>query len=53
MSFSSDVKEELSKLNTFNRENLVEAELLGYMLSQNSQDSGESIEFITENEIII
>ncbi len=53
MSFSSDVKEELSKLNTFNKENLVEAELLGYMLSQNAQDNGESIEFITENEFNI
>ena len=53
MSFSSDVKEELSKINTYNKKNLVEAEILGYLLSINAKKSGEYVEFITENEFNI
>lgn len=53
MSFSSEVKEELSKINIYNKENLVEAELIGYMLSVNTKKSGDCVEFITENEFNI
>ena len=35
MSFSSEVKEELSKLNTFGNKNLIYSELYGYILSGN------------------
>lgn len=53
MSFSSEVKEELNMLNTFNKKNLIEAEILGYMLSANSSEIDDKIEFITENEFNI
>ena len=35
MSFSSDIKEELSKVNNFKNKNLLEAEFLGYILTGN------------------
>ena len=53
MSFSSDVKEELSKINIYNKKNIVEAEVLGYMLSGNSTHDEEYVTFITENEFNI
>ena len=53
MSFSSEVKEELSKINIYNKKNLVEAEVLGYMLSGNCSKDDEYIEIITENEFNI
>lgn len=53
MSFSSNVKEELSKINIYNKKNLVEAELLGYMLSGNTSRDEEYVTFITENEFNI
>ena len=51
MSFSVEVKEELGEINTFSKENLVKAEILGYLLSSNF--SKESSEFYTENEFNI
>lgn len=53
MSFSSEVKIELSKTNNFPKTELLEAELLGYILSANSELNNEKIKFITENEFNI
>lgn len=53
MSFSSEVKMELSKTNNFPKTELLEAELLGYILSANTELQDETIEFITENEFNI
>lgn len=53
MSFSSEVKMELSKINNFSRKELLESELLGYILSSNSNLIDTEIEFITENEFNI
>lgn len=53
MSFSSEVKMELSQINNFSKKELLESELLGYILSANSNLIDESIEFITENEFNI
>lgn len=41
MSFSTEVKEELSKKNNLSNKNLVKAELYGYLSTNNvSEDSG-------------
>lgn len=50
MSFSTDVKEELSKLNTFGNINLVYAELYGYLLSKNVKEKKNKIYFSTSSE---
>ena len=50
MSFSSEVKEELSKLNNFKDKESLKAELLGYMLTWNMKQEKDQIEFLTENE---
>lgn len=48
MSFSANVKEELSKINIFSNLECVKAELYGYLLTvDNSRDN---IKFLTENE---
>ena len=50
MSFSTEVKEELSKKNNLSNKNLVKAELYGYLSTNNvSEDSGK-LKFATENE---
>lgn len=53
MSFSSEVKQELSSINTYSKSNLIEAELIGYLVSANIKEENEKIEFITENEFNI
>ena len=53
MSFSSDVKEELSSVNNLKNKKMIEAEFLGYVLSGNTINKKEEIEFITENEFNI
>lgn len=53
MSFSAEAKKELSSINTYSKKNLIEAELIGYLMSANVKDLGEKIEFITENEFNI
>ena len=53
MSFSSEVKEELSRTNIFGNNDLLKAELFGYLLSANSSIVEDKIEFITENEFNI
>lgn len=49
MSFSSDVKKELNKVENFKKENL-EAELIGYIISGNTTETLNGYMFITENE---
>lgn len=53
MSFSSDVKLELSQINNFSKKELLEAELAGYILSANTSINDKYVEFITENEFNI
>lgn len=50
MSFSSEIKEELSKLNTLSNKEIVKAELIGYLLSSNIVVSNTKIKYSTENE---
>ena len=48
MSFSADVKEELSKINVFSNINAVKSEIYGYLLTVNKNNN--KIKFLTENE---
>ena len=50
MSFSSDVKTELSKLNNLKNKQEVYAELIGYLISSNCNLNGKNFKFSTENE---
>lgn len=50
MSFSYDVKEELSTLKNFKNKELLEAEFLGYILTGNAIVDGDKVCYITENE---
>lgn len=50
MSFSSEIKEELSKLNTLNNKDTVKAEFIGYLLSSNIIINNNKIKYSTENE---
>ena len=50
MSFSSEIKEELSKLNTLNNIENVIAEFVGYLLSSNIVLTNTKIKYSTENE---
>ena len=52
MSFSSDIKEELSKVGKFNKE-IFMSELVGYLLSGNTIEKNDYYEYITENEFNI
>ena len=53
MSFSADIKQELSKLNNLNNKNQVKAEISGYMLGSNYVENNRKARFITENEFNI
>ncbi len=53
MSFSSDIKEELSKIKNLKDKENLEAEFLGYILTGNTSNSDNFLEFITENEFNI
>ena len=50
MSFSSKAKEELSKLNNLGSKKQVKAELIGYLISNNTIVIGKKIKFSTESE---
>lgn len=50
MSFSSDVKEEISKLNTFKDRNAIIYELIGYFITNNTSIIKNKIKYSTENE---
>ena len=53
MSFSSDIKEELSKVNNFKNKDILKAEFLGYILTANAVFDSNFIEYKTENEFNI
>ena len=53
MSFSSEIKEELSKINNLKNKELIKSEFLGYILTGNTTNSENFLEFITENEFNI
>lgn len=50
MSFSSDLKEELSKINNLNKKEEVKFELLGYLISKNTACKKNSIRYATESD---
>ena len=50
MSFSSEVKEELSKLNNLANKEQVQAEFIGYLISNNTNITNGYIKFATESE---
>lgn len=50
MSFSKDIKEELSKLNTLSNNENVKFELIGYFISNNANVVKDKIKYSTENE---
>lgn len=53
MSFSSDIKEELSKIKNLKDKEIIESEFLGYILTGNTTNNDKTIEFVTENEFNI
>lgn len=53
MSFSTDIKEELSRVNNWKDKEILSGEFLGYVLAGNTIDENNSLEFITENEFNI
>lgn len=53
MSFSADIKEELSKVNNWKDKQILEGEFLGYILTGNTSNETKSLEFVTENEFNI
>lgn len=50
MSFSRDIKEELSKLNTLANKECVKFELIGYLISNNTSITKGKVKYATENE---
>ena len=50
MSFSKEVKEELSKINNWNDKEIIKAELFGYLNSNNTKWSKNELKYATENE---
>ena len=50
MSFSSQVKEELSNLKNIKNTDLLEAEIFGYILTENATIDKDKIFYVTENE---
>lgn len=50
MSFSGDIKEELSKINNLSNKELVRAEFIGYLLSSNISVKKNKIKYSTENQ---
>lgn len=50
MSFSSDLKEELSKISNLNKKNEVKYELIGYLISKNATVVKKNIRYATESE---
>ena len=50
MSFSTELKEEISKTENLSNKEVVKYELLGYLISSNISDENNKIKFSTENE---
>lgn len=53
MSFSTDVKEELSKLNNYTKKDSLRMELIGFCISANTAVVGNKIRFSTESQYTI
>ncbi len=53
MSFSTDVKEELSKLNNYTQKDCLRMELIGFCMSTNTTVVGKDIRFSTESQYTI
>ena len=53
MSFSSDIKEDLSNVINYKNEKLLEAEAFGFLLTGNTMLKKDYVEYSTENEFII
>ncbi len=53
MSFSSDIKEDLSNVISYKNKKLLEAEAFGFLLTGNTMLMKEYVEYSTENEFII
>ena len=53
MSFSSDLKTELSKINNLKNKDEVFAEFLGYLVTNNITQKGKLLKFSTENTTLI
>ena len=50
MSFSTELKEEISKLDNLSNKEAVKYELIGYLISSNISEDKNKIKFSTENE---
>ena len=50
MSFSAEIKEELSKIANLSDKTCVKAELIGYLISNNTSIIKNKIKYTTENE---
>ena len=50
MSFSTELKEEISKLENLSNKEVVKYELMGYIISSNISEEKNKIKFSTENE---
>ena len=50
MSFSTELKEEISKLENLSDKEVVKYELMGYLISSNISEEKNNIKFSTENE---
>lgn len=50
MSFSTELKEEISKLDNLSNKEAVKYELIGYLISSNTSEEKNKIKFSTENE---
>ena len=50
MSFSTELKEEISKLDNLSNKEAVKYELIGYLISSNISEEKNKIKFSTENE---
>ena len=50
MSFSTDLKEEMSKIENLSNKENVKYELMGYLISSNISEEKNKIKFSTENE---
>lgn len=53
MSFSADIKKEISEINNLNNKNQVRAELSGYILGSNYAENNGTARIVTENEFNI
>jgi len=53
MSFSTDVKEELSKINNYTKKDCLRFELVGFLLAANTSVNGQKVKFSTESQYTI